>query len=218
MSSTPVIPPEDDGNPSSRWRRTLTPDDVTSPDDTSMTYWHTAFRDHGPAVFAFLNSRTRRREDAEDLLQETFVRAIRATENMRDRSRMRAYLLTTAHNLMINAYRKKKPILFSEGGSSTEHLEESTPSVTEPPDARARLGDLEERLSSVLDELTPTLKTAFEMAILGQKSYDEICRETGWSPGQVRVNVFRARRRVIEQLGEWLPPAEDPQTGHATRN
>ena len=70
----------------------------------------------------------------------------------------------------------------------------------------------------MVDELSPTLKTAFEMAILRQQSYDEICRETGWSPGQVRVNVFRARRRVIEQLGEWLPSPEDSKTDSQTGN
>jgi DNA-directed RNA polymerase specialized sigma24 family protein len=53
--------------------------------------------------------------------------------------------------------------------------------------------------------MSPTLRQAFEMAILHQRSYDEISRETGWTTGQVRVNVFRARRFAINQLGDWLP-------------
>ena len=167
--------------------------------------WQAAFDAHGQAVFAFLASRTRRREDAEDLLQETFVRAIRATGSLRDGAKLRSYLMTIAHNLMINQYRKKKPLLFSEGGDATEGLEERLESGNEPTDSGALLDSLESQLANVLEQMTPTLRQAFELAILHQRSYDEISRETGWTKGQVRVNVFRARRFAIGQLGDWLP-------------
>lgn len=179
-----------------------------SASDATPAKWQGAFQEHGPAIFAFLASRTRRREDAEDLLQETFVRAIRASGTLRDEGKLRSYLMTIAHNVMVNNYRKKKPLLFSEGGDATDGLEDRLESVREATDSAAHFDALESHLSNVLELMTPTLRQAFELAILRQQSYDEISRETGWTPGQVRVNVFRARKFVIGHLGDWLPGAE----------
>jgi RNA polymerase sigma factor (sigma-70 family) len=69
-------------------------------------FWRQAYEAHGPAVLAFLPSRARSREDAEDLLQETFVRAIRAGGGLRDSGRIRPYLFTIPHNLLRNVRRR----------------------------------------------------------------------------------------------------------------
>ena len=203
MSDSPVSPPEGGHD-----ARGTDPMPSAGSNDETMSEWQAAYRDHGPAVLAFLASRTRRREDAEDLLQETFVRAIRAADRLRDRSKLRSYLLTTAHNLMVNAYRRKRVLLFSEGGEATEDLAEKTVAGGDAPDARARIADLEAALARVREGLSPALRTAFDLAILKQESYDEIARQTGWSPGQVRINVFRTRRRLVEELGDLLPLPE----------
>ena len=55
-------------------------------------------------------------------------------------------------------------------------------------------------MHAVATSLTPALRTAFEGAVLQNKSYAEIARENGWSEGQVRVNVCRARKKVIAEL------------------
>ena len=45
---------------------------------SGVTFWRNAYEKHGPSLLAFLVSRIRDRDDAEDLLQETFVRALLA--------------------------------------------------------------------------------------------------------------------------------------------
>ena len=70
----------------------------------SNTYWQGAYNEHAGAVLGYL--RKRAGEHAEDLLQETFVQAIKSTGALREESKLRAYLLTIAHNLMINRYRR----------------------------------------------------------------------------------------------------------------
>ncbi len=172
--------------------------------------WRAIFDEHSPALYAFLASRTRRREDAEDLLQETFVRAIRATGSVRDRSRLRSYLMTIANNLMINDYRKKRPITFADAGDAADTLLAITAAPVEPTDAAAHWNDLGRGIEAAVEAMTPPLQQAFRLGVLEQRSYDDIARELGWTPGQVRVNVFRARQKAMEQLSSFLPGAGQP--------
>jgi RNA polymerase sigma-70 factor (ECF subfamily) len=163
------------------------------------------FEEHGSAVMAFLTSRTGRRDVAEDLLQETFVRAIRARPTLPDAGGIRSYLFTTAHRLLISRHRKKRPFLFSEiaerGATGVEEIaDESTLS----PESATSFARFEERLHAVLEELPPAHRAAFEDAVLHQKSYAEIASDRGWTTAQVKSNVHRARKRVIESLGDLL--------------
>jgi RNA polymerase sigma-70 factor (ECF subfamily) len=175
-----------------------------------MTFWQSAYRDHGPAVLGYLSSRMRR-EDAEDLLQETFVRAIRSSGSLRDEEKLRPYLLTIAHNLLVNRYRRREPQLFSELSNATD--EGDLPGLPEPaapdasPEQEADLSRLEERLGAVVAEMTPHLRAAFEQGVLRQEPYKEIARRNGWSLAQVKINVYRARRQAITKLRDLLPAA-----------
>lgn len=162
-----------------------------------MTTWQAAYRDHGPAVLAYLRGRLRP-EDAEDILQETFVRAIRSREDLDDVRRLRPYLLTIAHNLMINAGRRPAALALEAAA------EPVTNDNREPGDDSVDLHRVEEHLAAVLEDMTPTLRTAFELGVLRQEPYREIARQTGWNLGQVKINVYRARHRAIDTLRRFL--------------
>ncbi len=168
----------------------------------SDTFWQSTYRQHAPAVLAFLSSRTGRRDLAEDLLQETFVRAIRAQERLRDVSKIRSYLFSTAHRLVLNQFRRQRPVLFSEMASeaSVDREDESVAS----PEMATDLSRAEERLRAVVETMTPALRTAFKAAVFEHKSYADIARENGWTEGQVRVNVCRARKKAIAELRDLL--------------
>jgi len=170
-------------------------------------FWMATFEEYGSAVMAFLASRTGRRDVAEDLLQETFVRAIRARPDRSDPGGMRSYLFTTAHHLLVSRHRKQRPFLFSEmaetGSRAMEQI--ADPSVASPESA-ADLTRLEQRLREVLETLPPDHRMAFEQAVLLQCPYPEIARELGWTLGRVKTNVHRARKKVIAALGDLLGP------------
>ena len=169
------------------------------------TFWQTTYRQHAPAVLAFLSSRLGRRDQAEDLLQETFVRAIRAQGSLRDISKIRSYLFSTAHRLVLNQFRRKRPILFSEihSGGSVSSIDREDPAASSPEET-ADLSRAEERLKTVVASMTPTLRMAFEAAVFENKPYAQIARENGWTEGQVRVNVCRARKKAIAELRDLL--------------
>jgi RNA polymerase sigma-70 factor (ECF subfamily) len=173
---------------------------------SDATFWQTTYREHGSSVLAFLASRVGRRDLAEDLLQETFLRAMRRRPDLTDAGKMRSYLISTAFNLVVDQSRRRRPVLFSEttgaDGAPVEPADESSASVETLVDLRR----LESQLDGVLKSLRPALRTAFAEAVLGQKPYSEIAREHGWSLQQVRVNVYRARKEVIARMRHLLSP------------
>lgn len=174
---------------------------MTESIEQDRIFWRAAYQSHAPAVLAFLQHRLGRREDAEDLLQETFVRAIRSGSFEGDN--LRAYLLRTAHNLWVN--RRRRPQLVVPGVGDAPF--QDVPAEAASPEQEASWRAFREDLERVLAGLSEPHRRAFELGALEQHSYDEIARITGWSLAQVKVNLYRARKRVIEELREHFPQA-----------
>ena len=172
---------------------------------TDNSFWFNTFEEHGSSILAFLTSRVGRRDLAEDLLQETFVRAMR--RRLSDEGNVRSYLFTTAHRLILDHHRKKKPALFSEitpedGPGMEAVADDEAASAEETTDLRL----LEDRLGGVLEALPPAHRVAFESAVLNQQTYAEIAEQQGWSLEKVKTNVHRARKKVIDRLRPMMSP------------
>ena len=176
---------------------------------TEIAFWQTTFERHGSAVLAFLTSRLGSRDAAEDLLQETFVRAIKTATPIRDTAKVRSYLLSTAHRLILNRGRRRRPIPFANLSSPAAERAEREPAAHAAPDVLADLGLLRRRLDEVLADLPPAHRRAFRGAVLEELSYAEIADREGWSLDQVRMNVYRGRKRVLTELKALLGVAEE---------
>lgn len=171
-------------------------------------FWRAAYQSHAPAVLAFLRHRLGQREDAEDLLQETFVRAIRSGSF--DGDNLRAYLLRTAHNLWVNRRRRPQLVVPLTGGPAADEREDpfaDVPAEAASPEQEASWSAFRKELRRVLEGLSEPHRRAFELGALEQRSYGEIAEITGWSLAQVKVNLYRARKRVIEELRGHFPQA-----------
>lgn len=59
-------------------------------------FWMNTFEEHGSSILAFLTSRLGQRDLAEDLRQETFIRAMRGGGRLSEGGNVRSYLFTTA--------------------------------------------------------------------------------------------------------------------------
>jgi RNA polymerase sigma-70 factor (ECF subfamily) len=165
------------------------------------SFWFNTFEEHGTSILAFLTSRVGRRDVAEDLLQETFVRAMRRGDGLADVSRIRSYLFTTAHHLVLDRARRKRPALFSEVSRGDSAPFGEIEDVETPlPDAVTDLRLFEDRLRRIVDSLPPDHATAFRAVVLGQRPYAEVAAEQGWTLERVKTNVHRARKKVIARL------------------
>lgn len=170
-----------------------------------MSIWTSAYTRHEPGILAYLKRRFGP-EDAEDLCQETFARALAAENAPREEGRVKAYLYRIAHNLMVNRFRR--PSLMQSECDLGEHVRMAELAV-EPahrsPEARAHVRDLARQLTTLLAELPPDQRQAFELGVLQRKPYKEIADMTGWSLSKVKGDVFRARQRLIAGFGETAP-------------
>ncbi len=188
----------------------MSPAAVATTPSIHPSFWKSIFEEHGGSVLAFLTSRVGRRELGEDLLQETFVRAMRSGA-LRDLSKARSYLFSIAHRLVVDHVRKRRPVLFTE--ITAEDTVENFPDEREPsPYERAEIGLIEDRLAEAVDSLSEPLGFAFTAAVIEQRAYPDIAAERGWSLGQVRVNVHRARKAVVVRMRELLQldPGDEP--------
>ena len=170
-------------------------------------FWRSAYQSHAPAVLAFLRHRLGQREDAEDLLQETFVRAIRSGSF--DGDNLRAYLLRTAHNLWVNR-RRRPQVVVPMARPAVEERDDpfaEVPAEAASPEQEASWNAFRKELGRVLADLPEAHRRAVELGALEQRSYNEIAEITGWSLAQVKVNLYRARKRVIEELRGHFPQA-----------
>ena len=179
----------------------------TLEDDRSL--WLQAYEAHAPSILAFLTSRTGRRDRAEELLQETFVRAMRRGPEVAKAEHLRSYLFTTAHHLVISDRRRSRIRLFSELSEVEESSLETAPSrEAASPESAIDLETMRERLETALDSLSGPHREAFQAAVLEQKPYAMIAREQEWTMEQVKSNVHRARKKIITMLRDLVRPKE----------
>ena len=146
-------------------------------------------------------------EDAENVVQETFIKVNRNLHRFRGDSQFSTWLHTIAHNTALNyvAHEKRRPQ--SSGVDikdlGTEHQRELGFGVSP-------LSEMEhEDLSNVLDRgllsLTDDLKQTLLFVVQSGMSYEEVAQITDVPVGTVRSRVFRARRALDEYLTENLP-------------
>ena len=175
----------------------------------TAAFWRQAYEDHARVLLAFLGRRLGNDADAEDLLQETFARAMRSG-TMDGRAEQRLYLFTVARNLLSNRFRRRRLEIRVHGEPATPTLEEPDPlaavaDVRRSPEQEAEWALFRDALAELLAELPADQRRAFELAVLERWSYGEIADRTGWSLARVKTNVFRARQRAIAALGDRLP-------------
>jgi len=149
---------------------------------------------HHAKVFAFLLGLTRHRHDAEDLTQETFVRAWRKIDRYDPEQPILPWLLTIARRLSIGMLRKRKPLPSMEAEAvvlPAAHPE--TPDVWRIAEAQLS-GDA---FSALWLHYRDGLPLAEVGRVLGKKE------------GAVKVLLHRARKRLAEHLRH-RPPTPPP--------
>lgn len=164
--------------------------------------WEIIFRKHSPGIYQYLLTLSGNNQEAEDLLQETFIRAIRSVSSLREPDKIHSWLLTISRNLFLD-HRKKR--MRQHADSIEDSLAETvnTASTAESPEDFTIRGDFMSSLRDTMKNLSETYRTAFTLGIMQGLSYREIAEVTGWSQAMVKSNIFRARKKVAEAMIEF---------------
>lgn len=150
---------------------------------------------HLRQLYATAYRLTRNVADAEDLVQETYLRAFRAFEAYTPGTNIRAWLFTILYRARTDSYRKA-----SRSPRTLELVDE--PGVEAPQEALARG---QEDIARALGELPEAFRTAVLLRDVQDFSYDEIARILAVPIGTVMSRIHRGRALLRGALGSRRP-------------
>ncbi|WP_309711042.1 RNA polymerase sigma factor [Armatimonas sp.] len=127
-------------------------------------------------------------DEAEDALQETFLKAIQGLGSFRGESELKTWLVRIALNVCYSA--RRRPLLMS--------LQEEFIALTMPSPERQVVGQA--LLDEALATLSVTRRAAYLLKIEGW-SLKEIGLAQGWSESRVKVELFRTRQILAKWAG-----------------
>ncbi len=145
----------------------------------------------------FAYSLTTNREDARDLLQETFVKAISYRDKFADDTNLKAWTFTIMKNTFINNYRRlAKANTTFDHSDDLYYLNLSRETNLETPESTLSEKEIQKHINNLEDEF----KVPFTMHLQGYK-YKEIADNLGLKIGTVKSRIFFTRKRLISSLG-----------------
>jgi RNA polymerase sigma-70 factor (ECF subfamily) len=152
-----------------------------------------------PALVATARRLCGNAADADDLLHDTYERALRAWDRYTDRGNLKSWLMAIMHNVFIDRCRKSKRDL---GTETIEHHEVASPEPSPPP---AWAAVTAEQVARALDEIGAEFRAVYDLHVAG-KSYDEIATALSIPKATVGTRLLRARKKLkqalLGQIGE----------------
>lgn len=161
-------------------------------------------------VFGLIVRIVRRAEEAEDLAQETFLKAHRALARFDPSRKFSSWLFKIAHNTALDALRRAGETTLSLDAPPRDGDEAPEPPAdpsAEDPFARAAGRDLGRALEAAIHRLRPEYREVLLLRFVEELSYEEIAEVTSAPLGTVKIHIYRARRdlaRAMSELG-WDP-------------
>jgi RNA polymerase sigma factor (sigma-70 family) len=144
-------------------------------------------------LLAFIRSRVRTDEDAEDILQDVVYQLLTSYSVTEPIEKLTAWLFTAARNKIIDWYRRRRPevsLSDSQGESASLNLEDILFDPGQNPDQMFDRSLVWTELAAALDELPAEQRDVFVKHELEGRSFKEIAEETG-----VGQNTLLSRKR-----------------------
>jgi RNA polymerase sigma-70 factor, ECF subfamily len=147
-------------------------------------------------------------EDAEDVLQETFIKALKALPKFEGRSSLATWLYRIAVNESLMIIRKKKPNMVS-----TDQEKETVDGQMEPiqiidwccmPESELMNSETQKLLSQAIQTLPSTLFSVFTLRDMQGASIKETADALELTETAVKTRLLRARLRLREKLSEYF--------------
>ena len=144
----------------------------------------------------FALSLTSNSEDAKDLLQETFAKAITYRDKFEDNTNLKAWTFTIMKNTFINNYRRAvKSNTTFDNTEDLYYLNLGKETASETPDSEFSVKEIQR----AIDGLEHEFKVPFMMHTHGFK-YKEIADELNLKIGTVKSRIFFTRKKLMERL------------------
>ncbi|ARA93847.1 MAG: sigma-70 family RNA polymerase sigma factor [Bacteroidetes bacterium] len=155
------------------------------------------------ALYHHIYRMVRRKQEVDDLVQESFIKAFSALDSYSSQYAFSTWLYKIATNHTIDYLRKKKLQTFSiDKPMQTKdgELEYELPDTTYRPDRHLLEDQRRTLLQEAIDALPPKYHRVIVMRHQQERSYQEIADELGLPLGTVKAHIFRARELLNKYL------------------
>ena len=161
---------------------------------------------HSIRLFQLVYRMTGNEQDAEDMVQETFLRAYKQLNRFESRAGFGTWLHRIAANCSLDLLRKRKR---EDEPVDAVQLESEEPvptlsSQAPPPDDQVFHLEVQQKVEAVLEQLTPMERTAFVLRHFEGRSIEEIARALGTGPSATKQSIFRAVQKMRRALNPVL--------------
>lgn len=168
---------------------------------------------HGRKVFGLAYRMTGNEHDADEVVQETFLRCYKRLESFEARSTFSTWLYRIASNCALDLLAKRKQdkthIVESDAREDDVNLEERTLDYASPQPGPERMllsAELRDRVASAMKRLTDVERTAFVLRHFEGRSITEIGAVLKVREEAVKNTIFRAVKKMRTELEPLLAP------------
>lgn len=166
---------------------------------------------HSHAVFRLAYRMTGSEEDAEDVVQETFLRAYRQLGRFQARAEFGTWLYRIAANCAVDFMRARAARRDQSRAEGLERLDADAAASAHPgPDRLTESAEARARIARALADLTPLERAAFTLRHHEGRSTREIAELLGIGASAAKHSVFRAVRKLRASLAPLRAMGERP--------
>lgn len=162
---------------------------------------------HSRALFRLAFRMTGNQQDAEDVVQESFLRAYKQLGKFDERATFGTWLYRIAANCSLDLVRSRKrrsehvaPAGSMEGAEGLEEIVSQLPTHDPTPERMALSGEVRERVLEAMEELSANERTAFVLRHFEGMCIEEVSRVLECQPGAAKHSVFRAVQKLRRSL------------------
>ena len=160
---------------------------------------------HSRSVFRLAYRMTGNEQDAEDVVQESMLRAYKQLGKFDDRASFGTWLYRITANCSLDLVRSRKrraqhQAVAPEGEPEMDNPVLTVPSPDPNPERMALSGEVRERLEAAMGELSATERSAFVLRHFEGMCIEDVSRVLGCQPGAAKHSVFRAVQKLRRAL------------------
>jgi RNA polymerase sigma-70 factor (ECF subfamily) len=178
------------------------PDVVARSQRGDQEAFHHLFRRYSKPILSFIYDMVGDQGQAEELTQETFVRAYKSLGNLKETGKFSTWLFGIAKNIAREAikekYQQQRQVGLDEPAS--QHLADGKIA----PDEKMINSEINGEIRRALLDLNEDWRAIFILKIFHQKSYEEIAEITGWSVAKIKTDLHRARLEIRRRLERFM--------------
>lgn len=161
-------------------------------------------------IYALVYNMTSHREDAEDLVQDVFIKAYRSLNGFKGDASFYTWLYRIAVNRTINFLKRRKREASDLRLDDMDQSAERDPAFVElrareSPVREVTLNELQKKLNAALQTLSDKHRTVVVLHDIQGMPHEEIAKIMKCSVGTVRSRLFYARQHLQRELAEYMP-------------